>query len=81
MIVTIFTTPTCAFCQAEKSFLADHKINFEEIVVDSQESAQKLVDLSGQLGVPFTIIKKDDGSEEKILGFDQNRLRRVLGIT
>jgi glutaredoxin len=80
-MITIYTTPTCAFCQAEKTFFAGHKIDFKEVVVDSQQAAQELVDQSGQLGVPFTIIKKSDGSEEKILGFDQGRLRRVLGIS
>lgn len=46
-----------------------------------QSIAEELYEKSGQLGVPFTIITDEDGSEEKILGFDRQRIDEVLGLS
>jgi len=45
------------------------------------EEAQKMITMSGQLGVPFTVIKKEDGQEEKILGFDKTKIDQILQIS
>ena len=80
--VTIYTTRTCPFCKMEKEYLDSKSIQYEEILVDERpEEAQKMIDMSGQLGVPFTVIKKDDGQEEKILGFDKARIAQTLQIS
>jgi glutaredoxin len=64
-----------------KNYLADKKILYEEKVADKDQNlAQELYEKSGQLGVPFTIITKDDGSEEKILGFDRHKIDAALDI-
>ncbi len=79
--ITIYTTTTCPFCKMQKEYLKSKNIDFSEILVDENpEEAQKMIELSGQLGVPFTVITKDDGSVDKILGFDKVRLDSVLGI-
>lgn len=79
--VSIYTTITCAYCHAEKEFLKSHNIDFEEKAVDSDPSlAEEMIHLSGQLGVPFTVIEQDDGSKVGILGFDQQRLGEALGL-
>ena len=66
----------------EKEYLDSKSIQYEEILVDERpEEAQKMIDMSGQLGVPFTVIKKDDGQEEKILGFDKARIAQTLQIS
>jgi len=41
-------------------------------------AAQTMVNLSGQMGVPFSTIENDDGSIEKILGFDRTRFEAAL---
>ena len=33
---------------------------------------------SGQMGVPFTVITKDDGSKITLLGFDREKLDSAL---
>jgi len=33
---------------------------------------------SGQMGVPFTVITKEDGSKITILGFDKQKLDSAL---
>lgn len=80
--ITIYTTRTCPFCKMEKEYLDSKNIRYEEILVDERpEEAQKMIEMSGQLGVPFTVIKKEDGQEEKILGFDKARIDKILQIS
>jgi glutaredoxin len=79
--IKIYSTQTCVYCHAEKEFLKEHNVPYHEIMVDADEAAaQEMIKLSGQMGVPFTIIIKDDDSEEHILGFDQPRLTAALGL-
>jgi len=80
--VTMYTTTTCPFCKMEKEYLDSKNIQYEEILVDERpEEAQKMIAMSGQLGVPFTVIKKEDGHEEKILGFDKAKIDQILHIS
>ena len=82
MKVKIYSTTTCPFCKMEKQSLEEKGIQYENIFVDQQpDEAKRLIEESGQMGVPFTEIQKDDGSEVKILGFDKNKLNEALGIT
>jgi hypothetical protein len=39
-----------------------------------------MVDTCGSMGVPCTHIMKDDGTEERILGFDKAQIDAALGI-
>lgn len=79
--IKIYSTKTCGYCRAEKKFLEQHDVPYKEIMVDSDEAAaREMIALSGQMGVPFTVIKKADDTEEHILGFDQRRLTAVLGL-
>ena len=81
MQVKIYSTTWCAFCRAEKQYLTEHKVKFEDINVESdQAAADEMIKLSGQAGVPFTVITKDDGNKVGILGFDRARLSTELGI-
>ena len=82
MQIKIFTTSTCPFCKMEKSYLDSKGIKYENIFVDENEdAARKMIEESGQMGVPFTEITKDDGTIVKILGFDQPKINEALGIT
>lgn len=79
--VKVYSTTTCPYCHMEKDYLKSKGIEFEDILVDKQpDQVQKLLDTCGSLGVPCTHIIKDDGTEERILGFDKARLDQVLGI-
>jgi hypothetical protein len=65
-----------------KSYLASKEIPFDVKMADEDQAiAQELFEKSGQLGVPFTIVTRDDGTEESILGFDRNRIDEVLGLS
>lgn len=79
--ITIYSTATCGFCVMLKSYLNSKGIKYDVKMADEDhELARELYQKSGQLGVPFTIIEKEDGSEEKILGFDRPKFDTVLGL-
>ncbi|MBI3109787.1 NrdH-redoxin [Candidatus Daviesbacteria bacterium] len=81
MKVKIYSTTTCPFCKMEKQYLEEKGIQYENIFVDQQpDEAKRLIEESGQMGVPFTEITKDDGEVVKILGFDKNKLNEALGL-
>lgn len=74
--VTIYSTPTCHFCQLAKEFFKEKGINYtEHNVLADLEKRQEMVDKSGQLGVPVINI---DGNI--IVGFDQVEISSLLGI-
>ncbi len=79
--VTIFSTTICAYCKAEKQYLTSKGITYEEVMVDQDLSkATYLLETFGTMGVPFTHIVNDDGSEAQILGFDKPKLNAALGL-
>jgi glutaredoxin 3 len=75
--VTVYTTPTCSWCQAAKQHLTSHGVSFEEVdVAADMQRAREMVQKSGQYGVPVIEI---DG--EIVVGFDRERINQLLGIT
>ncbi len=74
--VTIYTTPTCAFCKMAKDFFTKHNIHYEEKNVAIDDVARKeLVKKSSQMGVPVIDI---DG--KIIVGFDRKKLSELLNV-
>lgn len=65
-----------------KNYLEERQISFIEKLVDQDDAArEEMTKLSdGFLGVPYTTIKKDDGSVEKIIGFDKAKIDSLLGL-
>lgn len=78
----MYTTKTCPFCMMQKDYFAEKKVQYSEILVDENpDEAMKMIEISGQMGVPFTVIDKDDGTRATILGFDKSRLDQEIGIS
>lgn len=82
MQVTVYTTTTCPYCKMLKDYLGKNKIAFTEKLVDQDDAArdEMMKESGGFLGVPYTVIVKDDGSKETIVGFDKGKINSVLGI-
>lgn len=79
--VVIYATQGCPFCLMEKEYFTSRGIAFEEVRVDeSAEKAREMIEKSGQMGVPFTVITQEDGAEIHILGFDRKRLDGALNL-
>lgn len=74
--VGIFTTPICVYCRKAKEFFEKNKIPYEEynVIVD-EKRRDEMISRSGQMGVPVIDV---DG--KLIVGFDERRLRELLGI-
>lgn len=74
--VTIYSTPTCHFCQLTKEFLKEKGIGYSEHnVATDLEKRQEMIQKSGQMGVPVITI-----GNELIVGFDKERLASLLGV-
>lgn len=65
-----------------KNYLKEKNISYTEKLVDQDDGAKEamLSDSGGFMGVPFTVITKDDGAKETVVGFDQGKLNQVLGV-
>ena len=73
--VIVYSTEGCQYCRLTKSYLSRLGIAFSEIDVGKDKSAaEEMVNLSGQYGVPVTVV---DG--EVIIGFDVARFRELFG--
>ncbi|MDD3569157.1 MAG: glutaredoxin domain-containing protein [Bacteroidales bacterium] len=74
--VTVYSTPTCSWCNTLKAYLRKHRIRFTDIDVSrNQSAADEMVRRSGQRGVPQT-----DIGGEMIVGFNQARINELLNI-
>lgn len=81
MQVKIYSTVTCPYCKMEKDYLDSKGIKYENVFVDQDpQAAEEMVKISGQMGVPFTVITKDDGTKITFLGFDKAKLDTILNI-
>jgi len=74
--VTVFTTPTCPYCDMVKRYLASLDVPYSEVDVASDPSAaQELVARTGQQGVPQTEI---DG--KYVIGYNTAEIDRLLNV-
>jgi glutaredoxin 3 len=74
--VVVFTTPTCTYCRAAKTYLSQNKIRFTEVDVSrDQRAAADMVRRTGQSGVPVILI-----DNRPVVGFDKQRISRMLGL-
>ncbi|WP_012749263.1 glutaredoxin family protein [Geobacillus sp. E263] len=72
--VTVYTTTTCPYCVMVKNFLREQDVPFEEVNVQRDPvAARKLVETTGQVGVPQIEI---DG--QWVIGFDPDAIMQLL---
>lgn len=68
--ITVYSTNTCPYCTMMKNFLDEQGLVYKEVNVQlDQLAAQKLVQETGQMGVPQTNINGN-----WVLGFDPESL-------
>ncbi len=74
--VTVYSTPTCSWCNTLKKHLDHHGIRYRDIDVSRDTKAlEEMQKRSGQQGVPQT-----DIGGQMIVGFDKNKINTLLGI-
>jgi glutaredoxin-like YruB-family protein len=72
--ITIYTTPTCGYCQMAKQFFKEKGIEYEEFdVMADIGKRQEMVEKTGQLGVPVIMV-----GDEVVVGFDRLTLEKLL---
>ena len=75
--VTIYSTPACHFCHAAKDFFTENNIAFTEYNVAADAGKRtEMIEMTGQLGVPVIRIEDD-----VVVGFDQGKVKELLGIS
>lgn len=73
--ITIYTTSTCAYCPMVKKYLSAKGLTYEEVNLDSNPERQaEVLELSGALTVPVTVITKDDDSRSVVVGYNLAKL-------
>lgn len=74
--VIVYTTPTCSWCTAVKRHFQENGIAYSEInVAADQNAATRMIQKSGQQGVPQTEI-----NGQMVVGFDKTKINSLLGI-
>ena len=65
-----------------KDYLSKNNIAYTEKLVDQDDSVREemVKESGGFLGVPYTVVLKDDTTKEKIVGFDKGKVDEVFGI-
>lgn len=75
-MITIYSTPTCVYCHALREYLAKHNFSYREIDVSLDEKElEKMVAISGQMGVPVVDIEGNI-----VIGFDKKKIDELLKI-
>lgn len=74
--VTTYSTPSCPYCKMAKQYLDEKGVEYTDVDVSAdQDAAAKMVELSGQMGVPVIDV---DG--KMIVGFNKDELNAALGL-
>jgi glutaredoxin 3 len=72
--ITVYTTTRCPYCVMLKNFLSSKNISFKEVNVERYpEIIEKLVNTTGQMGVPQTEV-----NGKWVIGFDPNSIMMAL---
>ncbi|MCH5194257.1 MAG: NrdH-redoxin [Oscillospiraceae bacterium] len=75
-MIKVFSSDNCGWCTKLKSYLDSKRIRYDVIDVnESRENYQRLVEVSGQTGIPVSVF--DNG--EVVVGFDKARIDRIIG--
>jgi glutaredoxin-like protein NrdH len=79
--VKVYALSTCPYCKRTKKFLEENKVSYDCTDVDlldddAQESVlQEIEKVTGRRSFPVVLI-----GAEVIVGHDEERLRRALGL-
>lgn len=72
--ITVYSTPGCPYCIRLKDYLKQKGLDFTGIDVSAdQASLDKMVSISGQMGVPVIDV---DG--KIVVGFDKEKIEKLL---
>lgn len=74
--VSIYSTPTCHFCQMAKEYFGEHSVEYTNYDVSKDlERRQEMFNITQQMGVPVIMI-----GDDVVIGFDREKIAELLGI-
>lgn len=74
--VTVYSTPTCVYCNNLKAYLRKNNYPYRDVDVSKDtRAAEEMQRRTGQQGVPQT-----DINGQMIVGFDKKRIDELLGL-
>ena len=74
--VTMYSTPTCVYCNMAKDFFKKNNIQYDEFnVATDLEKRKEMIEKSSQMGVPVIII-----GDDIVVGFNQEHIANLLGV-
>lgn len=77
--ITVFTTNTCSYCVMVKRFLDMKGQKYDVVNLDENpEKRAEVIEMSGAMTVPVTVVTKDDDSREVVVGYNLSRLAPAI---
>ncbi len=80
--ITIYTTNTCAYCVMVKKWLDSKGLGYDVVNLDDHpERVQELLELTGQLAVPVTVVSDEADQhqhKEVAVGWNPGKLAAAL---
>ena len=78
--VTVYTSNNCAYCGMVKKYLDMKGQSFEEVNVElNPEKQQEMIQMTGAMPVPVTVVRGDDNSTDITIGFNAAKLASAIG--
>ena len=77
--ITVFTTSTCSYCPMVKRYLQSKGLSYDEVNLEEHPDRQAdVLQMSGAMTVPVTVVTKTDDTQEVIVGYNLQRLVPAL---
>ena len=77
--ITVFTTSTCSYCPMVKRYLQSKGLSYDEVNLEEHPDRQaEVLQMSGAMTVPVTVVTKTDDSREVIVGYNLQRLAPAI---
>ena len=74
--ITVYSTPTCVYCNMAKSFFKTNGFEYKDFnVATDLDKRKEMIDKTGQMGVPVI-----DINGKIVVGFDEQTIRAALGV-
>lgn len=73
--ITVYTKTSCPYCELVKKYLDSKGTVYSTINMDEDtEAMQKIQQMTGQTIAPTTVVDKEDGTQEVIVGFNLGKI-------
>lgn len=82
MTTIVYSTSICAACHSLTKWLDKQGVAYEKKITDEDPAVMmEFMEVNdGMIGVPFTVITADDGTQTKIAGFDPGKFKTALSL-